>query len=202
LWQEQTNSNQKSFKQVGTLKGHDLTVVQIKFSNNSKYLLSVSRDRSWKLYRQTFEQENNANSNLYELVRGIDTKNEYHTRIIWSCDWSHDDKYFITTSRDKRACIWHGSIDAQAEESNEIYSKPIFYKNEKYLELQDSITACSFAPDFTTNSTYLIAFGLDNGKIELYNWSVNEGFNKYASIEDRYEIELNFLTLDIMRNYI
>ena len=192
MWQEQINSDVKSFKQIGALKGHDLTVVQMKFSNNSKYLLSVSRDRSWKLYRHNLQADGSTNEKLYDLVRGIGTKNEYHTRIVWSCDWSHDDKYFITTSRDKRACVWYGSIEAQENETNEMYSKPIVHKNEKYLELQDSITACSFAPDFTTEKKYLIAFGLDNGKIELYNWTVDGGFSKYASIEDRYRFETEF----------
>ncbi len=183
MWQEELES--KSFKQICALKGHDLTVVQMKFSNSSKYLLSVSRDRSWKLFRHNLLADSATSDKMYELVRGIGTKNDYHTRIIWSCDWSHDDKYFITTSRDKRACIWYGSIDEQANERDELYSKPIIFKTEKYLELQDSITACSFAPEFTTDGKYLIAFGLDNGKIFLYSWTIDEGFSKYASIEDR-----------------
>lgn len=33
-----------------------------------------------------------------------------HTRIIWSCDWSLDNKYFVTSSRDKKVsyrCTLH-----------------------------------------------------------------------------------------------
>lgn len=30
-----------------------------------------------------------------------------HTRIIWSCDWSMDNKYFVTSSRDKKVSYSH-----------------------------------------------------------------------------------------------
>ena len=124
-----------------------MTIVQLKFSNSADYLLSVSRDRSWKLFKRRFETNNNASQFQFELVRSVGTKNPYHTRIIWSCDWSHDDNFFVTTSRDRRACVWSAALDKTAEEKplvNQSNSKP-------YLELESPITACSFAPSFTSD---------------------------------------------------
>ena len=51
--------------------------------------------------------------------------------------------------------------------------------------MEDSVTACSFAPQLTANGKYLLALGLDNGKIEFFTWCPNQGFAKYASIENR-----------------
>lgn len=137
IWKEFENNSQKFYKQIDILAGHELTVVQMKFSNNGDYLLSVSRDRSWKLFKQ--------NALSYEYHSGLNSKNTYHTRIIWSCDWSHDDKYFVTTSRDKRAFIWTiGNND------NSLTIQPVTSaNNQTFLELSDSITSCSFAPYFT-----------------------------------------------------
>ena len=38
---------------------------------------------------------------LFRLVARSDKKNQ-HARIIWSCAWTADDKYFATASRDKK----------------------------------------------------------------------------------------------------
>jgi elongator complex protein 2 len=151
----------------------------MKFSNNGNYLISVSRDRSYKLFMRQ------QNTPSFELIRSISTKNPYHTRIIWSCDWSHDDKYFITTSRDKRVCIWNGVIE---NDSLNLDAKPLIANlnnSNLYLELEDSVTACSFAPDFTTDNNYLVAVGLENGKIEFFKWNSEQGFSKFSSIEKR-----------------
>ena len=181
VWQEQYAHNQASYKQIDTLRGHDLTIVQMKFSNSGDYLLSVSRDRSWKLFRRRIETNNNATQFQFELARSIGTKNPYHTRIIWSCDWSHDDKFFATTSRDKRACIW-SSADHYSEEEKPFMNQ----SNQKpYLELESPITTCSFAPCLTSDSSYLIAFGLETGKIVFYKWVMDTGFSFLAQVEDK-----------------
>lgn len=149
LWQEQFSNNQPSYKQIDSLKGHELTIVQMKFSNDSNYLLSVSRDRSWKLFKRQIETNNNSSKGQFELFRAISSKNSYHTRIIWSCDWSHDDKFFVTTSRDKRACIWYGSEGKSSTEE-----KPVSCKGTEHsmLQLEGAITACAFAPELTSDN--------------------------------------------------
>ena len=81
----------------------------MKFSNNGKYLLTVSRDRSWKLFCRN-KKENNEEIPLFELSRFINSKNIFHTRIIWSCDWSHDDEYFVTTLRDKKVLMYFNLV--------------------------------------------------------------------------------------------
>ena len=44
---------------------------------------------------------------LFRLVARSDKKNQ-HARIIWSCTWSGDDKYFATASRDKKVSTTSG----------------------------------------------------------------------------------------------
>lgn len=39
---------------------------------------------------------------LFSLAAHLDPKSRIHSRIIWSCSWSHDDKCFVTASRDKK----------------------------------------------------------------------------------------------------
>lgn len=154
LWQQQQSNtsgiNSQQFKQVGELPGHELTIVQLKFSPSGRLLLSVSRDRSWKLFVKTSVDDKGDVS--MQLVNGLATKNPYHTRIVWSCDWSHDERYFVTTSRDKRVCIWETQ---EAIGTSGSPPKPIIAKaggSDLWLELSDSVTASAFAPDFATDS--------------------------------------------------
>lgn len=38
----------------------------------------------------------------FMLTGQMDKLSKAHSRLIWSCSWSHDDKCFVTGSRDKR----------------------------------------------------------------------------------------------------
>lgn len=88
----------KDFQQCeAVLPGHTLTITRMAFSPDGKYLLSVSRDRSFILWRVADEKEGK-----FELVQA---KEKAHTRIIWDCCWIADN-YFVTGSRDKQVKVW------------------------------------------------------------------------------------------------
>jgi len=42
----------------------------------------------------------------FSLYTHTDKDTAVHSRIIWSCDWSPDSKYFVTSSRDKKVFIY------------------------------------------------------------------------------------------------
>lgn len=150
----------KTWKQIGCLYSHNLTVTQIAFSPDDSYILSVSRDRTWALFKRDFNSQD-----CYRRVAYSNKTTGIHSRIIWSCAWSHDSRYFITASRDKSVVIW--GYDENIKEIDvtgkwKPYSIPFI--------ADDAVTAVDFAPSFTPTKQYLIAIGLENGEILLYSW--------------------------------
>eukprot|EP00795_Rhopilema_esculentum_P014028 gene14028-5002_t len=72
----------------------------------------------------------------YSLVQKTDKNTCLHTRIIWSCCWMHDDKYFVTASRDKKVIAWGEGTENQG--AWEAASKP--------LDVEEPATAVSVSP--------------------------------------------------------
>lgn len=137
-----------SWLQIQRLVYHQLTVTQMAFSPNDKYLLSVSRDRKWSLFKTT--------DKYYELIAASSKKDNPHSRIIWCCAWTQDSNYFATGSRDGKIAIWSISTI----ESN-IVPKMI-------LDMQNqSVTALCFAQSYFTQDSYLLAIGYEIGRIEI-----------------------------------
>ena len=138
--------------------GHTLTVVQMAFSPNDKYLLSVSRDRTLSLW----------NMDDYSLVFKTDKKTSIHQRIIWTCDWSIDSKYFVTGGRDKKCVIW-------SVEDQKTYSiQP--------LTFHTAVTAVAFAP---IKDQHVVVAGLENGELYVSKYNAESGWSTPKKIEQQ-----------------
>ncbi|KAM5218025.1 elongator complex protein 2 isoform 2-T3 [Hipposideros larvatus] len=155
--------NTTSWKQVQNLVFHSLTVTQMAFSPNDKFLLAVSRDRTWSLWKRqdTISPELDP---IFSLLAFTNKITAVHSRIIWSCDWSPDSKFFFTGSRDKKVVVW-GECDS-SDDSVEHSIGPC----SSVLDVGGSVTAVSVCPVLNLAQRYVIAVGLECGKICLYTW--------------------------------
>src|SRR6187549_587173 len=53
----------ETWKQIGQpLEGHNLTITKITFSHDNRYLLTCSRDRTWRLFRASGEGQGQSRS--------------------------------------------------------------------------------------------------------------------------------------------
>ncbi|XP_056154531.1 elongator complex protein 2 [Lampris incognitus] len=156
-----------SWRQLQALPCHTLTITQMAFSPDSQFLLAVSRDRTWSLWRRSPPKHDNAEPKFF-LYANTKKNTAVHSRIIWSCDWSPDSKYFVTSSRDKKVIVWGpcGSEDC-GDPAVPTQIKPC----SSVLDVGDSAAAVAFCPALCSDHSYLLAVGLDCGRILLYKWS-------------------------------
>ncbi|MCJ8746241.1 hypothetical protein PDJAM_G00139520 [Pangasius djambal] len=159
LWSTST------WKQLQALPCHSLTVTQMAFSPDSRLLLTVSRDRTWSLWRRE-DCGPDASEPRFSLYTHTSKDSSVHTRIIWSCDWSLDNKYFVTSSRDKKVIMWghRGSGDPVGMNDSAVIPCS------SVLDVGDSATAVAICPFLLSDQSYLIAVGLESGQIILYKW--------------------------------
>ena len=90
----------------------------------------------------------------YVKVSCTDKKTSVHQRLIWSCAWTGDSKYFATSSRDKKVAIWEGKGESEDAESSCLGAFALACA--KPLQVADSATAVAIAPETTSegNSEY------------------------------------------------
>ncbi|OJT10500.1 Elongator complex protein 2 [Trametes pubescens] len=106
------------------LAGHNLTVARIAFSPDDLLVLTVSRDRTWRLFERSEEG--------YVPIAA----DKSHGRIIWDCAWAPDGDVFATASRDKTVKIWR----RQNENDNASWTAVAT------IQLKAAATAVAFAP--------------------------------------------------------
>ncbi|KAF8639641.1 hypothetical protein AX17_000906 [Amanita inopinata Kibby_2008] len=133
-----------TFRLVGQpLVGHTLTVTRVMFSPDDRYLLSVSRDRSWRL----FETQDGVG---YVPVAA----DKSHGRIIWDCAWSMEGDIFATASRDKTVKIWGCEKDGRWSAITTVRTE-----------------SAATAIDFTGRDVHgrrRLAIGLETGEVMVY----------------------------------
>ncbi|CAM9004120.1 unnamed protein product [Rhodiola kirilowii] len=158
-----------SWKAVGRLQSHTLTVTQLAFSHDDKYLLSVSRDRPvlrllnkkirirpFRVYDVPFIRVHSD-----EFSHQLVARQEAHKRIIWACSWNPFGHQFATGSRDKMVKIW------TVENSSSVkllITLPTF---------NTSVTALSWVGLNRQTNYGLLAVGMENGLIELRSISIS-----------------------------
>ncbi|AMD18676.1 HBL226Wp [Eremothecium sinecaudum] len=141
---------------------HNLTITKLRFSKCSKFLLSVSRDRSWGLWSRNSD-------NTFELKN----KNEKaHSRIIWDCDWTTTElgKAFITSSRDKTIKLWRYN-DSKDD-----------FEVEQSLKFTEPVTSVSAYPRLISGKL-IIAVGLESGGISIHTYE-DRSFSETVNVDD------------------
>ena len=156
------------------MASHSLTVTQLSFSPDGGKLLCVSRDRTWSLH--SLQQAGGDRLDTALLARS-QKKSSVISRLLWSCCWTHDSRYFLTASRDKRLVVWGEEEEGGWSQAGQA------------LTLPDSVTAVCLGhkpvgegqdPQEPQDIQYLVAAGLDNGNIHLLTWSRAGGWRERA----------------------
>ena len=74
----------------------------MEFSPDGTRLLSVSRDRTWALWK-VFQSET-GHFSMEVLETG-----GFHTRALWVGSWAPNSTFFVTGARDKKLVLWKSS---------------------------------------------------------------------------------------------
>lgn len=77
-------------EKISSMMAHQLTVLDLQFTTDDQYLLSVGRDRRWALFKRQDDD--------YVLFA---LRKEAHSRLLWSCSWTTNGEFFVTSSREK-----------------------------------------------------------------------------------------------------
>ncbi|MBW0463707.1 hypothetical protein O181_003422 [Austropuccinia psidii MF-1] len=155
-------TTENGFGPIGSspLEAHQLTVTRLAFSPDDSKLVSVSRDRSWSVWKQLPDGS-------FDLEQRME---KAHSRIIWDACWApHETKMFISGSRDKSVKFWLQTKDESSWNLADI------------IQLDQPVKACTASPHLLLNKMMLLAVGLEDGTIGFYT---STKANRWGRIEN------------------
>lgn len=121
-----------------TLPGHTLTVTRTAFSPDDSMVLTVSRDRGWRLFARDGDKWN-----------PLASEERAHARMVLDCAWAGS--AFVTASRDKSVKLWR--------REGEAWTCAATHK------LAEAATAVAVTPHA---DGYLLAVGTERGNVEVF----------------------------------
>lgn len=107
-----------------------------------------------------------------------------HKRIIWSCDWAHDDALLATTSRDGVVKLWQRRVGEGGGGLQPVLVPEAMASFKPTTNETDAVTAVAFAPRLIQQGgvegggeegSYLLAIGMESGGVELWSGSRDDG---------------------------
>jgi elongator complex protein 2 len=133
-----------------SLAAHSLTITDLSFSDDDKYLLSVGRDRQWAVFARS-EQDPTTLTKYTSNPKG-------HSRMILGAAWAPatTEPVFATAGRDKSVKIWH-----KAEGT---------FVCKTTVALTSAVSAIAFLPVPYKNS-FVLAAGEDSGAVSIHRIS-------------------------------
>lgn len=147
-----------------SLTAHSLTITDLCFSEDDRYLLSVGRDRQWAVFQRS-DQEPSLFSMMASNPRG-------HSRMVLGAAWAPKLEYpvFATAGRDKSVKFW------QMKGEN--------FECKSTIALRNPVTAVSFH-ESVQNGALILAAGEDNGEVSLHQVSVDSLETKHLTTIDK-----------------
>lgn len=136
------------------LKAHSLTVTAMAFSDDSRWLLSVGRDRQWAVFRRA-DLEHNTFALFKANPKG-------HSRMILDCSWAPSEVgvVFATAGRDKTIKLWKVTEDGEVQQVASISAAA-------------AITAVSISPALTSQRNLRLAYGTEDGKLGIADFAAD-----------------------------
>ncbi|XP_021955875.1 probable elongator complex protein 2 [Folsomia candida] len=154
----------KRWKNLGEFPHHKLNVTGMEFSPDGSRLLSVSRDRTWVVWKV---MKTEADDFKIEMI----DNGSIHTRALWVGTWSPRSNFFVTGARDKKLIIW----GCTNKDGNEKYEPAI------------TETFSSSVSGAAVNSDNVIAIGLETGEVELFQYDQdNSSFKNVLKLDCSY----------------
>ncbi|KAF8427425.1 RNA polymerase II 90 kDa subunit [Tirmania nivea] len=162
--------------------GHALTVLGMEFSRDDGWLLSVSRDRSWAVYRRNpSAKEGDEGGAAYTLVARQPSKGG-HTRVIWTGKWAppgeeggggqEEGRVFATGSRDKSVKIW-----VRQHPQEDMYE----WVCTRSIKFPTPVMAIDFLQE-RVRGKLVLAVGLESGEVEVYSGGEEGAWGKVGGV--------------------
>lgn len=169
-----------TWRAVGRVRAHVLTVTQMEFSPDDAWLLSVSRDRHFCLSSSSSSSSSSPSSQQQQQQQpsGYEVRHrrEAHKRVIWACGWSPCGRVFATGSRDKAVKLW-GVPAAAAAAAGQQDQDQQAHKVELVATLaafKSSVTSLAWTRSHQLQAKevvgvdYALAVGLESGVLQLW----------------------------------